>query len=161
MTCYQNLIGKTSIMVHDAVRSKSGPGALCVGANALCRFSLALSVLGWGPGALCVGANALCRFSLALSVLGPALCVWGPGAFCVGPRGLVLGPGSLCRVPPTLLLFVLGPSPQLRAACSSAHYPAGLRAFNSRSVCHPSHPHRASPQNPSSDPRATHRSRIP
>ena len=84
----------------NAVRSKSGPGALCVGPRrSLCqgptlsvgqaKRSLSGRSLCWDPALLCVGAR--CR---AL-----ALCLSGPGAFCV--RAVlclsVSGCGDLCQ----------------------------------------------------------------
>ena len=101
MTCYQHFVSKTSMA--NAVRSKSGPGALCVGPQrslsrprrSLCRGPAARRSL--------FGATALPGRSLSGSVSGPGPrrslsgSVSGPGgpldALCVGPRR------SLCRGP--------------------------------------------------------------
>ena len=171
MTCYQHFISKTSMA--NAVRSKSGPGALSVGAQRSLSEPGGLSL---GPGAFCIRARR------------------APAVLCRGAALSVLGSSALCRG--YSLAVCVGPSPQLRAACSFACYPSGPRAFNSdpcvahpvrgppapirapvRSACHPAlspiqcrappapirvPPIRPSPQLPApgpylvSDPRATH-----
>ena len=132
-----------------------GPGALSVGfcvrawraASVLCRGP-ALSVSGRRD--LCV-RRSLCR-ARAVSVSGPGtLCVCVCGALSVGPGlSLCRGRRSLCRPRRSLcwgpvlsvsasgglrrprysLAVCVGPSPQLRSACSSSCL-CSLRAFNS------------------------------
>ena len=127
----------------------SGPGGLCrapVEAQccALCR---GLALFYWGP-ALCRGlcrrpavlAERFVHRAQAVSVSVPrrGVCVGaavlsqrclcrGPALSASwGPALSVSGPDALCQGPATLSLFVLGPSPQLRFACSSACYPSTL-----------------------------------
>ena len=97
MTCYQHFISKTSMA--NAVRSKWGPGALCVGPRRSLFRAPALSLL---------GPNALCR-GPAISASGPGALSWRPSApalfvgVCGGARrsslhALCVGPQRfLCR----------------------------------------------------------------